>query len=140
MVLLSACRLINTEMLQNQKLVSALNRGVLPMGHYRGYTEFFSCSWEVFYVSARENFMRKIPADDIVLHLKKFFIHKTIFQRYIQSYKKCSSFINKTIYESACPFICSRYKKVNPNQKKKSLRHLRNDRKKWSKGNQNKQQ
>ena len=57
MVLLSACRLINTEILQNQKLVSALNRGGHPMGHYRGYTELFSCSREVFYISARENFI-----------------------------------------------------------------------------------
>ena len=79
------------------------------MGHYRGYTELFSCSREVFYISARENFIWKIPVDEIVLDLKKIFMHKTIFQRYIQSYKKWSGFSNKTIYESTCPLICSRY-------------------------------
>ena len=47
MVLRSACRLTNIEMLQK------------AMGHHLGYPEIFSCCTEVFYNSGREKIYKK---------------------------------------------------------------------------------
>ena len=122
MALLFACRRTNTEMLQNQKLLSSLNRGGLwtiieDMQNY-----FYFCR-EVFYNSGRVKLIRKIPVDNIAFELKNVSYIKAFFNNMFQVLKSklhpkfliklyllyLLYFTNKTIYISTCPFICSRY-------------------------------
>ena len=67
MVLLSACRLTNIEMLQK------------VMGHHLGYPEIFLVAQKYFTIREEKKFIRKIPVDDIVFKLKSFSYIKTHF-------------------------------------------------------------
>ena len=60
-------------MLQNQKLVSTLNRGGLWV-IIEDMQKIFLVIEKCFTIRAEKNLIRKIPVDDIVFELKKLFI------------------------------------------------------------------
>ena len=86
MALLFTCRRTNTEMLQNQKLLSALNRGGLwtIIQDMQNYFYFFR---EVFYNSGRVKLIRKIPVDNIAFELKSVSYIKAFFNNMFQVLK-----------------------------------------------------
>ena len=113
MALRSACRVTNTEMLQNQKLVSVLNRGGLWV-ITEDMQKFFLVVAKYFTNLVEKKFIRKIPVDDIVFELKNFLYIKAFFNKVLKSklhpkLQKMFQFNSKTIYKSTYPFICLRY-------------------------------
>ena len=84
MALLSACRLTNTEMLQNQKLVSALNRGAL-WAITQDMQKTFLVVEKYFAIRVEKNFIRKIPVDNIAFELKNFSYIKAFFNSIVSS-------------------------------------------------------
>ena len=86
MALLFACRRTNTEMLQNQKLLSALNRGGL-WTIIQDMQNYFHFCREVFYNSGRVKLIRKIPVDNIAFELKNVSYIKAFFNNMFQVLK-----------------------------------------------------